>query len=147
MSGLGVVLAAVLLAIVVGIVALNLYGQRQRDQELLTRWDGLCAQQNATPGTAIIEVIRVYQRATRGTKAHVVVAGSNQWQDAWFEGTAMRPAPHSIWLVKLPAPGWGPHNQNPVLYLYPEHLLGMAPPGTMEALERRSRTENRRRRT
>jgi hypothetical protein len=23
------------------------------------------------------------------------------------------------WLVKLPAPGWGPHNQNPVLYLPP----------------------------
>jgi hypothetical protein len=59
MSGLGVVLAAVLLVIGVGVVALNLYGQRQRDQELLARWDGLCAQQNSTPGAAIIEVIYV----------------------------------------------------------------------------------------
>jgi hypothetical protein len=50
MSGLGVALAAVLLVIGVGIVGLNLYGQRQRDRELLARWDGLCAQQNPTPG-------------------------------------------------------------------------------------------------
>lgn len=145
MTGLGVALTAMLLVIGVGIVALNRYGHRQRDRELLARWDGLCAQQNSTPGAAIIEVVDVYQRATRGTKARVVVADSSQRQDAWFEGT--RPAPHSIWLVNLPATGWGPHNQNPVLYLHREHLLGMAPPGTREALERRSRTENRRRPT
>jgi hypothetical protein len=142
MTGLGVALTAVLLVIGVGIVALNLYGRRQRDRELLARWDGLCAQRDSTPGAAIIEVVDVYQRATRGTKAVIVVADSSQRQDAWFEGR--RPALHSLWLVTLPAPGWGPHNQNPVLYLYPEHLLGMAPPGTREALQRRRRTENRR---
>lgn len=143
MIGPGVALAVVFLVIGASIVALNLYGQRRRDWELLARWDGLCAQRDSTPGAVIMEVVEVYQRAMRGTKAVVVIGDSGQRQDAWFEGTAMRPVPHTIWLVKLPVTGWGPHNQNPVLHLNPAQLLGMTPPGTREAVERRRRTENR----
>lgn len=139
MIGVGIALVAVFLVIGTCIIALNAHGQRQRDQELVARWDGLCAQRDSTPGAVMIEVIDVYQRAQRGTKAIVVVAGSGRPQDAWFWGT--RPAPHSTWLV-MPETGWGPHNQNPVLYLNPEQLLGMAPPGTMKAVERRKRIEN-----
>lgn len=153
MSGLGgVALAAVILAIYAGIIALNLHGQRQRDRELLhgqqrrdrellARWDRLCTQRDSTPGAVMIEVIDVYQRATEGTKAIIVVADSEQRQDTWFEDR-WRPAPHSILLVKLPAMGWGPHHHRQCYYLNrKQHLLGTAQPGTMEAVERRRRTE------
>ena len=136
MSGGYLVAMFVLLAVGASVIALAQWRQRSRDTVLLNHWDALCACRDTTPSSVVIEVVQVYQRAQRGTKAVVVVDGIGQRHDAWFHGIAVRPAPSSLWLV-LPHTGWGPHNQNPVLYLNPDQLLATAPPGTREAVQRR----------
>ncbi|WNV91132.1 hypothetical protein [Umezawaea sp. Da 62-37] len=106
----------------------------QRDQELHYRWYEIHEMCRRTPGTAIVRVAHVYQRAQRGTKAVVVLVATGYQQDAWFAHS--NPVPGSYLLVRGRT-GWGPHNSNPeVLYVELGEVLYTLPPDTVQACER-----------
>jgi hypothetical protein len=67
----------------------------------------------------LAQVARITQRSQRGTKAWLRWHGSDDWQDAWFEGAF---PPRGAWVVMSGADGYGPHTNNPrIFYVHEVH--------------------------
>jgi hypothetical protein len=105
----------------------------RRRAALAAQWEHL-VRMRADPrsrGADLVQVLRVYQRADRGSKAVVAWAASNAQQDAWFWFWAVPAGAHV--LVRTTT-GYGPHNRNPnVLYVQQEDVLAWAPAGAKTA--------------
>lgn len=137
--------SAVLVLAVVAVVAFGVWlirrRRRERDRELSQQWDALQELWERTPGAELVEVIEVYQRARRGTKAIVRCLDTGREQDAWFQ--AKLPAPGDLMVVRASV-GWGPHNRNPdVLYVEPSNILEYLPPETLQAVVRHERWQSK----
>ncbi len=73
----------------------------------------------------MLQVMNVYQRARRGSKAQVRWCESGYFQDAWFEGWHV---PSGAFVLVTGNVGWGPHNQiQNVLYVDRGQVFGWAP--------------------
>ena len=72
-------------------------------------------------GAFLVQVVSVYQRARRGSKAMVVWCDTGIRQDTWFWYWT---APVGAYVLVRGASGFGPHNQNPnVLYVQQQDVL------------------------
>lgn len=109
--------------------------RRAQDAQAAASWQALMAAAQAWHGAHMCHVLRVYQRAGRGTKAVIIWTETGWQQDAWF--WYFWPAPGSTLLV-VGAVGFGPHNRNPaVFYVEDGGVLAAAPPGAQAAWQRR----------
>ncbi|MFC1408457.1 hypothetical protein ACEZCY_04080 [Streptacidiphilus sp. N1-12] len=108
-------------------------GARRRRAALAAQWEHL-VRMRADPrsrGAELVRVVRVYQRAARGSKALVAWATGGAQQDAWFWFWAVPVGAHVLVRSTI---GYGPHNRNPsVLYVRQEDVLAWAPAGAMTA--------------
>lgn len=116
------------------------YRQPRRDRKIFDEHAQSLRVSASQPGVAEIQVVQVYQRAQRGTKAWIVWTATGIRQDTWFQDVVPRPHNGEILHIKRWSVGWGPHNSNPeVLYLHQEHIVGGAPAGRFAAIERHRR--------
>jgi len=123
-------------------------GEHARDRELDESWTGLHRRAGGNAALRLIQVRKVYQKATTGTKAIVVHRSKGATQDTWFDGPQQdawfynqRVQRGSILLVRESS-GWGPHNHDPnVLYVRLHDVVDELPPVTESAVNRhRART-------
>lgn len=87
---------------------------RGRDRRAAQRWEEFCAAA-ARQNLHLLQVLRVYQVARRGTKAVVQPYGRVERRDAWFWWA--RVSPGSVVAVRESV-GYGPHtNRDGVVYI------------------------------
>ncbi|AKS33509.1 hypothetical protein [Mycolicibacterium goodii] len=107
----------VLFLAVAGFLAwLFLRPQPERDAAAAQSWASFHGYATAN-GLQMLYVEHVYQRAARGSKAHVSIYGdpSGNKRDAWFWWTQVQKG--SVVAVR-PTVGWGPHTRrDDVLYI------------------------------
>ncbi|MGW4647201.1 hypothetical protein [Kitasatospora sp. NPDC004289] len=112
-------------------------GRRRREREALaSQWEWLLRQQEThrSTGVRMLQVVSVYQRARRGSKAHVRWCESGKIQDAWFKGWHVPPG---AFVLVTGGVGWGPHNRiEGVLYVEPGQTYGWAPATAPAAWQR-----------
>jgi len=90
--------------------------RERRDAQAAEHVDAVHAECIDNPSLVLVRVVKVYQKARRGTKAIVVHEDDGRPQDTWFE--RMRPRVGSYYLVQR-CSAWGPHNSNPdTLYVH-----------------------------
>ncbi|MEU6850325.1 hypothetical protein ABZ901_10395 [Actinacidiphila alni] len=102
--------------------------RRQLEQErLAASWEALIRERDSarSEGAHLVQVLSVYQRAQRGSKAVVRWCDTGATQDAWFWG---RHVPPGAYLLLRGHTAFGPHNHNPdVLYVHPHEVLRQLP--------------------
>lgn len=134
--------ASILVLLVIAALALIIISRRsrriERDRRLAELWDWM-QQQDGVPGQGLARVVRVYQRARRGSKAIIEWADKSR-QDAWFY--TWYPSQGS-YVVIVGRVGYGPHNGDPnVVYVDQNGVIGSAPAETPAAWRRhRARLE------
>lgn len=128
-------LGAILMGIVLtcAVIALRVRSAGKRTARLVAQWESLL-HQRATSGGHLIQVIRVYQQARRGSKAEIRWYESGLVQDAWFWNWHVPPG---AYLLVTAQSGYGPHNDNPnVLYVYLEQVHAWVPGAAALAAQR-----------
>lgn len=101
---------AVPIAAVVWLITRRRHAHR-RDARLAAAWISARSLDQNTPAS-LVQVTRVYQRASTGTKANIRW-GNGVLQDAWFEAFT---AINGTWVLATGDVGYGPHNRNPRVF-------------------------------
>ncbi len=115
----------VVAAVVISVVAVRIRSRRKRNAQLTAQWNNL-QQRRAQPGSGhLIQVVQVYQRARRGSKAVITWCDTGLRQDAWFWEWHV---PVGAFVLVSGQSGYGPHNHNPsVLYVHPTQVHAWVP--------------------
>lgn len=121
--------------LIVVIVALRVSRRRKRDARLAAQWHSLQQLNANTAGARLIQVVQVYQRAPRGSKAVITWCDTGHRQDAWFWNWHV---PAGAYILMSGDTGYGSHNRNPnVLYVGQQQVHSWVPGGAAKAARRR----------
>lgn len=130
-SSLGVL--GVLVLVAAATVPLAVRSRRRRSAALMAQWQVFQQHRSAGHGQ-ILQVMQVYQRGRRGSKAVVIWCDTGRRQDAWFWDWHVPPG---AYLIVDATSGYGPHNHNPnVLYVQPGQVRAWMPGQAARAAQR-----------
>ncbi|WP_127153409.1 hypothetical protein [Streptomyces lydicus] len=108
--------------------------RRKRTAQLAAQWHHLQQQRAHTRGAHLVQVVQVYQRARRGSKAVISWCDTGLRQDAWFWNWHVPPG---AYLLVSGQSGYGPHNRNPsVLHVHQHQVHTWAPAQAARAAQR-----------